>query len=232
VANILGHLITNAGIRLGVTTGLNLNLMSGLRPFSRYCLQSMSRKQPQQLRAQRTRRELLAAARRVFAQLGYEQSTVDQIAQSAGCSKGAYYFHFASKEETLLALLDAWIEERTRQLGAAIAHPPETLAPALAKALSWHTTEEEPQITVEFWSQARRNKRAGDRLADAYRTWNGMLAGALADTHNAGAARAVLALFDGAALHAALDGAAGEVEIVAPAVVESIANAARRSKVA
>jgi AcrR family transcriptional regulator len=192
----------------------------------------MARKPPQQLRAQRTRRDLLAAARRIFAQLGYEQSTVDQIAQAAGCSKGAYYFHFASKEETLLALLDDWIDERTRHLRDAIAQPAESRAPALANALSWNSASEEPLITVEFWSQARRNKRAGERLAQAYRVWNSLLGEALASTHDSAAARAVLALFDGAALHAALDGASSGTEVTAPAVVESITGAARRSRVA
>ncbi|MEX0786816.1 MAG: helix-turn-helix domain-containing protein, partial [Dehalococcoidia bacterium] len=76
----------------------------------------MSRKRtaPQQLRAQRTRRDLLTAARRAFATAGYEGATIDDIAEAAGCSKGAYYFHFATKEEALLAMIDDWTRERTR----------------------------------------------------------------------------------------------------------------------
>src|SRR3990170_2446043 len=75
---------------------------------------------PQQLRAKRTRRHLLAAARRVFAERGYLNASVDDIARAAGCSKGAYYFHFASKEDVLLALVDDWTGDRSQRLAEAV----------------------------------------------------------------------------------------------------------------
>lgn len=51
------------------------------------------------------REELLAAALRVFAERGYSAAGVDDIAAAAGYSKGALYWHFASKQELLSALL-------------------------------------------------------------------------------------------------------------------------------
>ncbi len=194
-------------------------------------------KPPQQLRAQRTRRELVAAARRVFAGFGYERATVDQIAQVAGCSKGAYYFPFNSKEDTLLAVLDAWIGDRTRRLDWAAAQPPEAFLPSLGKALSWRVSGWEPKLAMEFWSQAQHNKRAGERIAAAYRAWTATLTNALATQRDtplaAEGASIALSLFDGLALQSCFDVPASQLaEAHAGALLESIVNGARRTKVA
>ncbi|MFX5214442.1 helix-turn-helix domain-containing protein, partial [Acinetobacter baumannii] len=60
---------------------------------------------------QRDRRELsyetlLRAAQELLVSQGFKQTTVDQIAARAKMTKGAVYFHFKSKTEILLKLLD------------------------------------------------------------------------------------------------------------------------------
>lgn len=55
-------------------------------------------------KAERTRAELLAAARRVFAERGYEGASVGDVAAAAGYTKGALYANFGSKEELFLEL--------------------------------------------------------------------------------------------------------------------------------
>ena len=45
-----------------------------------------------------SRAALLDAAAKVVAARGYEAARVDEIAEAAGVSKGALYFHFDSKE--------------------------------------------------------------------------------------------------------------------------------------
>jgi AcrR family transcriptional regulator len=57
-------------------------------------------------RAQETRQLILDAAYRLFARQGYGQTSVDGIIAEAGASKGAFYHHFASKEELFRALLE------------------------------------------------------------------------------------------------------------------------------
>ncbi|MPZ22367.1 MAG: TetR family transcriptional regulator [Dehalococcoidia bacterium] len=52
-----------------------------------------------------TRRRLMEAAVTVFSRGGYERSTVDVVARTAGYSKGAFYVHFDSKEALLLQVL-------------------------------------------------------------------------------------------------------------------------------
>ncbi|MEU7070158.1 ScbR family autoregulator-binding transcription factor [Streptomyces narbonensis] len=61
----------------------------------------------QQARAIKTRRAILEAAATVFAERGYERTTIGEILARAGVTKGALYFHFASKEDVALGVLDA-----------------------------------------------------------------------------------------------------------------------------
>lgn len=53
-----------------------------------------------------TYEKIVAAALDLFVSRGFEGTTVDEIAEAAGLTKGAIYFHFATKDDVLLALLD------------------------------------------------------------------------------------------------------------------------------
>ena len=55
---------------------------------------------------QETLDKILAAALHLFVTRGYDGTTVDQIAEAAGLTKGAIYFHFANKADVLDTLLD------------------------------------------------------------------------------------------------------------------------------
>jgi TetR/AcrR family fatty acid metabolism transcriptional regulator len=54
----------------------------------------------------RTRERILDAAIRVFSRKGYHDTRVDEIVDESQTSKGAVYFHFPSKEQIFLALVD------------------------------------------------------------------------------------------------------------------------------
>lgn len=49
------------------------------------------------------RRDILAAAARVFARKGYESATMTDIAKEMGVSKGILYYQFRSKQELIVA---------------------------------------------------------------------------------------------------------------------------------
>jgi AcrR family transcriptional regulator len=53
----------------------------------------------------RTRADLLRAARRLFLRNGFVSTSLADIAEEAGLTKGAVYSNFASKEDLFLALL-------------------------------------------------------------------------------------------------------------------------------
>ncbi|MGW7089724.1 ScbR family autoregulator-binding transcription factor [Streptomyces sp. NPDC054871] len=63
-----------------------------------------------QERAVRTRRAVLEAAARVFAEYGYATATVSDILKVAGVTKGALYFHFDSKEALARGVVEAQVE--------------------------------------------------------------------------------------------------------------------------
>jgi AcrR family transcriptional regulator len=63
-----------------------------------------------------TRRRLMEAGQEVFAERGFHGASIEDIADRAGFSSGAFYSNFESKEELFLALFD----ERTAELVGAV----------------------------------------------------------------------------------------------------------------
>ncbi|GAA2125999.1 ScbR family autoregulator-binding transcription factor [Kitasatospora saccharophila] len=59
----------------------------------------MARRELKQERAERTRAMVVEAAADVFGQLGFAGASVSKIADRAGVTLGAVYFHFRSKDE-------------------------------------------------------------------------------------------------------------------------------------
>jgi AcrR family transcriptional regulator len=62
---------------------------------------------PLEVRQDRQRRRLFAAAATVFARSGYAEATAEGIAREAGMSKATFYEHFDNKEDCIVALFDA-----------------------------------------------------------------------------------------------------------------------------
>jgi len=70
-----------------------------------------------------TRQRLLDAARDVFADVGFGRSTVEQVCEHAGYTRGAFYSNFSSLEELFLEM---WAQESARlraDLDAAMTRP-------------------------------------------------------------------------------------------------------------
>ncbi len=70
--------------------------------------------------AQATRQQLLEAAIRVFAEKGVSRTSLQDIAQSAGVSRGAIYWHFTNKAELFDAMMESAIlpmEQALQQIG-------------------------------------------------------------------------------------------------------------------
>lgn len=53
-----------------------------------------------------TQGAILASARRLFAERGFEATSIDEIAGAAGVAKGAVYHHFNSKEALFASVLE------------------------------------------------------------------------------------------------------------------------------
>ncbi len=66
---------------------------------------------PQQERSRRKREALLEKALALFAERGYEQTSIEEIARAAGVAVGGFYQHFTSKRQILLVLLDRLLQD-------------------------------------------------------------------------------------------------------------------------
>ena len=64
-----------------------------------------------QVRAEKTRSNILNAARRLFSEHGFAGTSVDSIAEAAGANKQRIYAYFGSKKKLFEAvLLDVFAE--------------------------------------------------------------------------------------------------------------------------
>src|SRR5690242_21096584 len=75
---------------------------------------AMDRPNKNVARGEATRSQLLAIATRMFAERGYEDTSIEAVLREAGVSRGSLYHHFTSKE----ALFEAVAEEVETDVGA------------------------------------------------------------------------------------------------------------------
>ncbi|MGZ8795860.1 MAG: TetR/AcrR family transcriptional regulator [Thermoanaerobaculia bacterium] len=68
------------------------------------------RPQTQEERSERSRQQILDAALKLFSHRGYGATSVQEIAEAAGLSKGNLYHHFPDKETVFRALLDRYFQ--------------------------------------------------------------------------------------------------------------------------
>ena len=86
-------------------------------------------------RRQRTRERLVDAAYEVFAELGVHATSVEQISERAGFTRGAFYSNFESKEELFFALESRENQLRLDRLEAGL----QTVSPSLLDAAGRYT---------------------------------------------------------------------------------------------
>lgn len=70
----------------------------------------MQRKTRAEMKAE-TRERLLNSTREMFGRKGFGATTIDDIAENAGFSRGAFYSHFASKEDIAIELTTRHLAE-------------------------------------------------------------------------------------------------------------------------
>ena len=70
----------------------------------------------QQARTEATRKRLLAAAERIFARDGFEAARLEDIAATAGYTRGAFYANFDDKEDIFFAILEEYVTERIEEV--------------------------------------------------------------------------------------------------------------------
>jgi AcrR family transcriptional regulator len=84
-------------------------------------------RQPQE-RSRRTRERILELAAAAFACDGYDGTSLNQVIRESGLTKGAFYFHFESKEALALAAFRHKQEQLVERLFAEAGEQPDALA--------------------------------------------------------------------------------------------------------
>ena len=87
-----------------------------------------------------TRQQLVAAATELFAERGYEATSIEAVLDAAGVSRGALYHHFEDKRALFEAVLDtveAGMATRVHDAAMAAADPDDPAASLRAGCLAW-----------------------------------------------------------------------------------------------
>jgi AcrR family transcriptional regulator len=131
--------------------------------------------------------QILAAALACFARTGYHATTMADVANEAGVSKGTPSLYFAAKETTLyVALHDQWdcalgarIDAAIREMPAAHQRSPRRVLRALVSAVGAHVTDD-PQtcrVLMEARTLAAYQPAVAAAVQDADARARGQLAG-------------------------------------------------------
>ena len=70
-----------------------------------------------------TRDDILAAAAQIFSEKGFHAASMQDIALAVELQKASLYYHFASKQELLLALLDQALELLIAEMQCVVNEP-------------------------------------------------------------------------------------------------------------
>jgi AcrR family transcriptional regulator len=114
------------------------------------------------------RRRLLAAAAKSFAERGYEDSRLEDIANAAGFTKGAVYSNFSGKQELFGAILGAGAESEFNLVMTQIRdsdNPAEAVGPAVRTVARRIVGDaERGQLRLGFAARAARDNRTREIL--------------------------------------------------------------------
>jgi AcrR family transcriptional regulator len=101
-------------------------------------------------RYDRRQQEVVAAGAKLFAQRGYDQTSVPDLARALGLATGSLYHYFGSKEQLLIAICDELMDPllaRARELVAEGA-PPEQRLRDLVRLWVEHVVEHRDHMLV------------------------------------------------------------------------------------
>ena len=101
-----------------------------------------------------TREQLIEVATGLFAERGYEETSIEAVLAAAGVSRGALYHHFAGKDALFEAVLEAVENGVTARLTAEITGAPDAVSAVESAALAWVEMAGDPVIQRIILSDA------------------------------------------------------------------------------
>jgi AcrR family transcriptional regulator len=144
-------------------------------------------------RYDRRQAQVVLDAARVFAQRGYDQTSVPQLADELGIAAGSLYHYFGGKEQLLIAICDQLMEPlhaEARVLVADDSAPAPEQLRALVRAWVLHVIAHRDHMLV--FQQERHVIDHGDQwrgIRDSRKQFERLVEGVLARLHAEGLAR-------------------------------------------
>jgi len=124
-------------------------------------------------RSAQTKKSIMEAATSLFAREGYDSTGVAEICERAGVSKGAFYYHFESKEAVFLALIDTWLNTLETTLNDVTYQAKSVPDGLLEMAGMMQPIFENNQffmgLFLELWTHANRNEKVRKATIAPYR---------------------------------------------------------------
>jgi AcrR family transcriptional regulator len=119
-------------------------------------------------RREQTRQELLSAAEACFVSRGFHASSVDQVAERAGYTKGAVYSNFASKEDLFFAVYERRVEQVLTEVVPGLRQAGAERAFDQLAAGALHRRDPDDgwrAVFFEFWAHVVRHPELRERFA-------------------------------------------------------------------
>ena len=130
-------------------------------------------------RYDRRRAEVVLAAARVFAERGYDQTSVPELAEALGLAAGSLYHYFGSKEQLLRAICDQLMDPLLERAETLLENPREPAEQLRALVRLWveHVVAHRAHMLVfqqerhviergAAWRGVRASRKAFERLVE------------------------------------------------------------------
>lgn len=118
------------------------------------------------------RDELLDAATRLCASVGYESLSIDQLTRDVGVAKGTFYYHFPTKTDMLIALVQRYIDDLFIDLEATAltlrGTGQERFRALMMEATNWKTSRASDALTFIPLLYKPENMELRHRLFDSW----------------------------------------------------------------
>lgn len=123
-------------------------------------------------RALETRESLRHAAYGCFRDLGYHEASVDTICRVAGASKGSFYYHYGSKQDCFIDILETWTREVMSEVQKQFEEATQARNPFASLQAAFRRENERGKLIVPLWLEftvlARREPAIREVIARFY----------------------------------------------------------------